>query len=50
MYETIGKMAVRFAYAYLCRRYKREIRIGAGVAAVTIAIGAFLATRNVREG
>jgi len=50
MYETFGKMAVRFAYAYLRRRYRREIRIGAGVAVATIAIGAFLASRNVREG
>jgi len=32
------------------RRYRREIRIGIGVGAALIAIAAFLASRNVREG
>lgn len=50
MYETFGKLAVRFAYRYLRIRYKREIRIGIGVTAAVVAIGAFLASRNVREG
>jgi hypothetical protein len=50
MYNTLGKAAVRFAYRYLRVRYKREIRIGAGVVAVGIAVAAYLATREVREG
>lgn len=50
MYDKLGKAAVGFAYNYLRRRYRREIRIGAGVAAVAIAIGAYLATRNPPEG
>ena len=50
MYETFGKLAVRFAYRYLRLRYKREIRIGIGVTAAVVAIAAFLASRNVREG
>lgn len=50
MYDRIGKAAVGFAVAYLRRRYRREIRVGIGVAAVTIGIGAYLASRNVREG
>jgi hypothetical protein len=50
MYDSFGKAAVRFGVRYLRRRYRRELRIGLGVAAVAIAIGAFLATRNVREG
>ncbi len=50
MYNTLGKAAVRFAYRYLRRRYRREIRIGIGVSAVFVAIGAYLASRNVPEG
>lgn len=50
MYDTVGKAAVRFAFRYLRRRYKREIRIGIGVAAVFVGIGAYLASRNVPEG
>ena len=33
MYEKLGEAAVRFAYVYLRRRYRREIRIGIGLAA-----------------
>ncbi|HET6999039.1 MAG TPA: hypothetical protein VFI03_10660 [Solirubrobacterales bacterium] len=50
MNDTIGKAAVRIAFRYLRRRYRREIRIGFGVAAVFVAIGAYLASRNVPEG
>jgi hypothetical protein len=50
MYDRIGKAALRFAVAYLRRRYRREIRIGAGLAAGAIAIAAYVATRNVPEG
>jgi hypothetical protein len=50
MYDKVGKAAIRFAFAYTRRRYKREIRIGLGVTAVFIAIGAYLASRNVPEG
>ncbi len=50
MYEKAGKLAVSFAYGYLRRRYKREIRIGLGLAAGAVAVAAFLASRNVREG
>jgi hypothetical protein len=50
MYDTLGKVAVRFALAYMRRRYKREIRIAIGVAAVGIGVGAYLASRNVPEG
>jgi hypothetical protein len=50
MYDSVGKAAVRFAFRYMRRRYKREIRIGLGVAAVVIGLGAYLASRNVPEG
>lgn len=50
MYDKLGKQAVKFAYRYLRWRYRREFRIGLGLAAVGIAVAGFLASRNVREG
>lgn len=50
MNDGVGKVAVRFAYRYLRRRYRRELRIGAGLVAVGLAVAAYLATREVREG
>jgi hypothetical protein len=50
MHDKVGKAAIRFALRYTRRRYKREIRIGIGVAAVFVGIGAYLASRNVPEG
>lgn len=50
MYDALGKAAVRFAVTYLRRRFRRQLRIGAGVAVAAIAVAALLAGRNVREG
>jgi hypothetical protein len=50
MNEAVGKAAVRFAFRYLRRRYRREIRIGIGVGVGVLALGAYLASRNVPEG
>jgi hypothetical protein len=50
MYNRLGRAALRFSYVYLRRRYRRQIRIGAGLAAVAIVIAAYAATRNVPEG
>lgn len=48
--DRLGRAAVRFALLYLRRRYRREIRISIGLGAVTLAIAAYLATRNAPEG
>jgi hypothetical protein len=50
MSDALGKAAVRLALSYLRRRYKRELRIGVGLAALAIAVAAYLASRNVPEG
>ena len=48
--DRLGKAAIRFAAKYVRRRYRRQIRIGAGVAIAAIAIAAYAASRNVPEG
>lgn len=50
MYDKVGKTALRFAVTYLRRRYRREIRIGAGLAVAAIGVAVYLANRNVPEG
>jgi hypothetical protein len=50
MYDKAGKAAIRFAFSYARRRYRREIWIGIGATAALVAIAAYLATRNVPEG
>jgi len=50
MGDALGRAAVRFGYRYLRRRYRREIRVGIGVVAVFVAVGGYLASRNVPEG
>ena len=49
-YDKLGKAAIRFAIKYIRRRYRRQIRIGAGVTVAAIAIAAYAASRNVPEG
>jgi hypothetical protein len=49
-YDKLGKVAIRFAVKYVRHRYRRQIRIGAGITAVALAIAAYAATRNVPEG
>ena len=48
--DKLGKVGIRFAFKYVRRRYRRQIRIGAGVALAGIAIAAYVASRNVPEG
>lgn len=50
MYDRVGKAALRFTVAYLRRRYRREIRIGAGLGIVAIGVAIYLANRDVPEG
>jgi hypothetical protein len=50
MYDKLGKTALRFTVAYLRRRYRREIRIGAGLAIGAVGIAIYLANRDVPEG
>jgi hypothetical protein len=52
MNEKIGRAAVRYAARYLRHRYRREIRIGAGIAVVAtaVAVAGFLSRRDVPEG
>jgi hypothetical protein len=48
--DKLGRVAIRFAVKYVRRRYRRQIRIGMGVAIAGVAVAAYAATRNVPEG
>jgi len=48
--DKLGRAAIRFAVKYVRRRYRRQIRIGVGVAIAGVAVAAYMATRNVPEG
>jgi uncharacterized membrane protein YhhN len=50
MYAAIGKLVVRTVLFYVRHNYRRQIRIGAALAAVAIGIASYLASRNVPEG
>jgi hypothetical protein len=50
MYAAIGKFVIRTSLFYVRRRYRRQIRAGAGIAAVVIGIAVYFASRNVPEG
>ncbi len=50
LYDRLGRVAIRFAVAYLRRRYRREIRIGIGFSAAALAVAAYIAARHAPEG
>jgi hypothetical protein len=50
IYRAIGKLVVRSLVFMIGRRYARQLRLGAGAAAVAIGIAVYWANREVREG
>ena len=50
IYEAIGRMVVKAVKFFVLFRYGRQLRVGAGLLAVAVGIGAYLAARNVKEG
>jgi hypothetical protein len=50
MYASIGKLVVRAAIFYVRHAYRRQLRIGAGLAVLGVGVAAYLAGRNVPEG
>jgi hypothetical protein len=50
IYRLIGKAVVKYTLFYLRHQHARQIRIGAGLAAVAVGIAAYWATREVPEG
>ena len=50
IYEAIGRAVVKFGSRYVRTKYKRELRIGAGVAALAVAAVVLRAARHVPEG
>jgi hypothetical protein len=51
MYDLIGRLVVKTAIFYVRANYSRQIRVGAGVAALVVgAAAAYLASRDVPEG
>ena len=50
MYNRVGRAAIRFSAAYLRRRYRHQIRVGAVLVGVVLGVAAYFATRNVPEG
>jgi hypothetical protein len=51
MYNRLGRASIKFAFRYMRRRYRREARIGLGLAGVAAAaLLAYFATRDAPEG
>lgn len=50
IYRAIGKAVVKYSVLFVRRRYKRQLRVGAGLAAAAVGAAVYLANRNVPEG
>jgi hypothetical protein len=50
MYDRIGIVAMKFAWRYLRRRYRREGRVALGLGFAVAFVVAYLASREVPEG
>jgi len=50
IYRAIGKAAVKYSLQFVRQRYRTQIRVGAGLAAVAVGIAVYWANRDVPEG
>lgn len=50
IYHAIGKAVVKYGWLFMRRRYARQMRVGAGLAALGLGVALYLASRNVPEG
>jgi hypothetical protein len=50
IYKLIGKAVVKFALESVRRRYAIQLRFALGFGVAALAIGAYLASRDVAEG
>jgi hypothetical protein len=50
IYRLIGKAVIRFVLASVRRRYGTQLRFAFGFGVAALAIGAYLASREVAEG
>ncbi len=50
IYKAIGKAVVKIAVAFVRRRYGTQLRFVLGFVGAAIAVGAYLASREVTEG
>jgi hypothetical protein len=50
IYRAIGKAVVKLAVAFVRRRYGTQLRFALGFGLAALAIGAYLASREVQEG
>ena len=50
MNDRIGKAALKLAFRYLRRRYRREARIALGLGVLGAFVVAYLTSRDVPEG
>jgi len=48
--DRLGRVAIRIAFRYVRRRYRRQIRVGIGLTVAGVTLAAYLASRNVPEG
>ncbi len=50
IYKAIGKAVVKMTVAYVRRQYATQLRFALGFGVAALAIGAYLANREVEEG
>ena len=50
IYKAIGKAVVKLGVAFVRRRYGTQLRFALGFGVAALAIGAYLASRDVAEG